>query len=213
MTGSAKPQVHLVAGLDEVGRGCLAGPVIAAAVVFPGESFSVPGVADSKTLSPNRREKLAKLIEDTAVAFSIGRAEVSEIDRMNILEATLLAMRRAFCALPVKPDAVLVDGNRYPSIACPGRAVVGGDRIVPAISAASVMAKVFRDREMGILEGLYPGYEFAVNKGYATRRHRIRLQDLGPSPAHRRSFGPVRRLLECRDVFVPTQQPINLALK
>lgn len=181
----------LIAGFDEVGRGCIAGPVVAAAVVIDGH-FHIDGLTDSKRLTSQRREKLARAIRSNAVAFAIGRAEASEIDRINILEASLLAMRRAFNALPVKPDLALVDGNRYPELPCPGEAVIGGDASVPAISAASILAKVFRDREMEILDSLYPGYEFVLHKGYPTRLHTSRLRQFGPSPGHRRSFAPVR---------------------
>lgn len=188
----------LVAGIDEVGRGCIAGPVIAAAVVFSEAqgSGSVMGLADSKTLSPRQRQELAVAIEDHAVAWAIGRAEVPEIDRLNILQATFLAMRRAYHGLLVVPDRVLVDGNRVPCLPQPTAAVIGGDRTIAAISAASILAKVFRDREMSLLEELFPGFGFAVHKGYPTVAHRAALQRLGPSPVHRRSFAPVRRCLD-----------------
>jgi ribonuclease HII len=182
----------LIAGFDEVGRGCIAGPVVAAVVVID-DHFHIEGLIDSKKLTPQRREKLAQAIRSNAVAFAIGRAEASEIDRINILEASLLAMRRAFNALPVKPDLALVDGNRYPELPCPGEAVIGGDASVPVISAASILAKVFRDWEMEILDSIYPGYEFVLHKGYPTSLHTSRLRELGPSPGHRRSFAPVRR--------------------
>ncbi|CAL1239327.1 ribonuclease HII [Candidatus Methylocalor cossyra] len=186
----------IVAGYDEVGRGCIAGPVIAAAVLFRAGDCPVPGLADSKTLDAQQRAALAPVITRRAVAWAIGRAEVGEIDRLNILEASLLAMRRAHAALPVAPDWALVDGNRYPGLPCPGRAVIGGDRSEPVISAASILAKVFRDREMGVLDLLHPGYGFAAHKGYPTQSHRLALKALGISPAHRRSFAPVRQLAE-----------------
>jgi ribonuclease HII len=187
---------RIVAGLDEVGRGCIAGPVIAAVVMFPEVFCPMEGLTDSKKLTPKRRSELALIIEQRAIAWSIGRAEVSEIDRLNILEATFLAMRRAYAGLPVKPDWALVDGNRLPDIPCPGRAVIGGDSTVPAISAASILAKVFRDREMNVLDALFPGYGFAGHKGYPTELHRSALEQLGPSAVHRRSFAPVKRLLD-----------------
>jgi ribonuclease HII len=182
----------LIAGCDEVGRGCIAGPVVAAVVIIE-DHFHIDGLADSKKLTPRHREKLAAAIKANAFAWAVGRAEASEIDRINILQASLLAMRRAFAALPIKPDRVLVDGNHYPELPCPGEAIIGGDATVPAISAASIVAKVFRDREMKILDNLYPGYDFAVHKGYPTMIHTSRLRELGPSPGHRQSFGPVRR--------------------
>lgn len=185
----------LLAGFDEVGRGCIAGPVIAAAVVFPADLCPVDGLADSKKLTPRQRNELAIAIRKHAVAWSIGRAEVCEIDRLNILQASLLAMRRAYAALPVKPDHALVDGNRCPELPCPCRAVIGGDQTVPAISAASILAKVFRDREMEALDALFPGYQLAGHKGYPTESHRQALDRLGPSAVHRRSFGPVKRFL------------------
>lgn len=194
-TGVAR-SIRYIAGLDEVGRGCLAGPVVAAAVVFPEGTCPVDGLADSKQLTPKQRNQLALLIKANAVAWSIGRAEIGEIDRLNILRATLLAMRRAYAALPVKPHRVLVDGNRYPDIPCVGQAVTGGDRFIPAISAASILAKVFRDREMAVLDLFYPGYGFVGHKGYPTELHRAHLERLGPSAIHRRTFAPVKRLCD-----------------
>jgi ribonuclease HII len=194
---AARP-TSLLAGFDEVGRGCIAGPVVAAAVVFPTGTCPVDGLADSKKLTPRQRGELALAIRTHAVAWAIGRAEVGEIDRLNILQASLLAMRRAHAALPVQPDQALVDGNRCPELPCPCRAVIGGDQIIPAISAASILAKVFRDFEMEVLDVLFPGYEFAGHKGYPTEAHRQALAKLGPSAVHRRSFGPVKRY------FAPT---------
>lgn len=190
-------QVRLIAGLDEVGRGCIAGSVIAAAVLLPEDACPLNGLADSKTLTPKRRTELAVRIETEAIAWAIGRAEVAEIDRLNILWASLLAMRRAYDSLSLKPDWAWVDGNRYPGLPCPGAPVVGGDRTVPAISAASILAKVYRDREMEIADRLFPGYGFAIHKGYPTPFHQNRLRQLGPSPLHRVSFGPVRKLMAC----------------
>lgn len=185
--------VEGVAGVDEVGRGPLAGPVVTAAVVLDPRR-PVAGLADSKALSPERRSRLAIEIRAHAAAWALGRAEVEEIDRLNILQATLLAMQRAVAALAVAPRAVLIDGNRCPELPCPARAVVGGDRCVPQISAASILAKVARDAEMVELDVLYPGYGFAAHKGYPTRTHLQALQRLGASPIHRRSFAPVRAL-------------------
>ncbi|MGZ8244570.1 ribonuclease HII [Methylomagnum sp.] len=185
-----------IAGLDEVGRGCIAGPGITAVVVLPDSLCSIQGLTDSKKLTPQRREALALVIKEQALAWAIGRAEVPEIDRLNILQATFLAMRRAYAALGLVPERALVDGNRAPKLPCPVEAIVGGDLTVPAISAASILAKVFRDREMEILDTLYPGYGLAIHKGYPTESHRADLERLGVSPIHRRSFGPVKRLLE-----------------
>ena len=194
--------IPLVAGFDEVGRGCIAGPVVAAAVVFPAEGdWTGLDLADSKLLSPKQRRQLTAAIERCSVAWAIGRAEAPEIDRLNILHATLLAMRRAWEALPIKAHSALVDGNRYPKLPIPSRAVVGGDRTVPAISAASILAKVFRDREMTVLDSLFPDFGFAAHKGYPTKFHQAALQRLGPSPAHRRSFAPIKRLLIADSLF------------
>jgi ribonuclease HII len=184
----------LVAGVDEAGRGPLAGPVTAAAVILD-PARPVPGIADSKELSPVRREELALLIKQAAVAWAIASAGVDEIDALNILQASLLAMKRAVEALAAAPELVLVDGNRCPSLACAAEAVVGGDASVPVIGAASILAKVSRDREMARLDALYPGYGFARHKGYPTRQHLAALREQGPCEIHRRSFGPVRRLL------------------
>jgi ribonuclease HII len=186
---------QLIAGFDEAGRGCLAGAVIAAAVILPHDSPSIDGLTDSKKLPPKKREHLARVIEEQAVAWAIGRAEPAEIDRLNILHATMLAMRRAHASLKIPPELALIDGNRCPDLPCPSRAIIGGDLTEPAISAASILAKVFRDREMTIAEELFPGYGFAVHKGYPTAQHRSALAAMGPSPLHRLSFGPVRQCL------------------
>jgi ribonuclease HII len=185
----------LVAGVDEVGRGPLAGPVVAAAVILD-PARPIGGLADSKTLSPRRRELLAQAIREHALGWALGRAEVEEIDRINILQASLLAMRRAVEGLPVMPAHVLVDGNRCPELACTVEAVIGGDRSVPAISAASILAKVARDREMVELDRRYPGYGLGKHKGYPTKAHLAALQAQGVAPVHRRSFAPVRRLID-----------------
>lgn len=185
----------LVAGVDEAGRGPLAGPVIAAAVILD-DRQPVVGLADSKILAEKRRIELAGQIQLHASAWAIGSASVEEIDRLNILQATLLAMRRAVEALAVTPELVLVDGNQAPRLACPVNTVVRGDSLVPAISAASILAKVTRDRLMQALDAEYPGYGFAVHKGYPTVAHRRALESQGVTPLHRRSFGPVRQLLK-----------------
>ena len=184
---------HLVAGVDEVGRGPLAGDVVAAAVIL-GES-PLEGVTDSKMLTPKRREALAERIRDEAVSWALGRATVAEIDELNILQASLLAMRRAVEALPIRPTLVLVDGNRLPKWPYEARAIVKGDLREPSIGAASILAKVQRDAEMLALHEHYPAYGFDRHKGYPTKAHLAALTSIGVSPVHRRSFGPVRRLL------------------
>ena len=188
----------IVAGVDEVGRGPLAGDVVAAAVIL-GDS-SPAGLTDSKALSPRQRERLAETIRSEAVSWSLGRATVAEIDELNILQASLLAMWRAVEGLSVQPSLVLVDGNHLPRWSYEARAIVKGDLIEPAISAASIVAKVTRDGEMVILDDQYPGYGFATHKGYPTKAHLAALASLGVSPVHRRSFGPVKRLLACPEV-------------
>lgn len=184
----------LLAGVDEVGRGPLAGPVIAAAVILD-PSSPIAGLADSKTLTAHRREALAARIHAEALAVGLGRAEVEEIDRFNILCASLLAMERAVAALALVPTRILVDGNRRPPGLPQAEPVIGGDASVPAISAASIVAKVARDAELDALDAAYPGYGLARHKGYPTAVHLSALARLGPSPCHRRSFAPVRRLL------------------
>jgi ribonuclease HII len=181
----------LVAGVDEVGRGPLAGPVLAAAVILdPGRP--VDGLRDSKKLAASRRETLAAQIRDRALAWAIGRAEVAEIDELNILRASHLAMCRAVAALSITPARVLVDGHLLPPLGIPATAVVGGDASVPAISAAAIIAKVARDAEMAALADRYPGYGLERHKGYPTTEHLAALRLLGPCPLHRRSFRPVR---------------------
>jgi len=183
-----------VAGVDEAGRGPLAGPVIAAAVILdPDNPVSV--LKDSKQLTPSRREALYLEITQKAIAWSVGRAGVEEIDRLNILQATLLAMRRAVGGLSPAANYALVDGNQCPRLDCPVEAVVRGDSTVAAISAASIIAKVTRDREMVEMDRRYPGYGLARHKGYPSREHLLALQRLGVTPLHRRSFAPVRKLL------------------
>lgn len=186
--------ITLLAGVDEAGRGPLAGPVVAAAVILDPQR-RIEGLADSKLLSAARREELDRQIRLHALAWSIGLASVEEIDALNILQASLLAMQRAVAGLATVPQHVLVDGNRCPALHCPSMAVVRGDQKVAAISAASIIAKVARDRRMVELDGDYPGYGFAVHKGYPTPAHLMALENLGVTVIHRRSFGPVRRLL------------------
>lgn len=183
-----------VAGVDEVGRGPLAGPVVAAAVILDPRR-QIAGLDDSKKLTARRREVLAALIHQRALAVALGRAEVEEIDALNIHRASLLAMERAIAALDPAPQRVEVDGLHPPAAPCEVRAIPHGDALVPAISAASIVAKVARDREMAAWDARYPGYGFAQHKGYGTRAHREALQRLGPTPLHRRSFAPLRLML------------------
>jgi ribonuclease HII len=185
----------LIAGVDEAGRGPLAGPVVAAAVILDARS-PIRGLADSKQLSPRRREQLFDEIRAKALCCSIALASVEEIDRLNILQATMLAMQRAVKGLRLKPNKVLVDGNRLPSLEVLAEAVVSGDALVPAISAASILAKVARDRLLNELHALHPGYGFDRHKGYGTAQHMLALQTLGPLDVHRRSFAPVARALQ-----------------
>ena len=183
-----------VCGIDEAGRGPLAGPVVAAAVILdPGRR--IDGLRDSKVLSAERREELALRIRERAVAFAVAEASVDEIDVLNILQATLLAMRRAVDALQVAAEYALVDGNQMPRLAIPGRAIVAGDALEPAISAASILAKTARDAMMRAFDTQHPGYGFAQHMGYGTPDHLECLHRLGPCPLHRRSFAPVRGLL------------------
>lgn len=187
------PDPARIAGVDEVGRGPLAGPVVAAAVILD-VTRPIQGLADSKTLSASRRATLALQIKERCLTWALGEANVEEIDRLNILQATLLAMRRAVEALPVYPELVLVDGNQPPMLRCAVRTVVRGDATIPAISAASILAKVARDQTMTELDAIYPGYGFARHKGYPTAEHIQALGRLGATPEHRLSFAPVRRI-------------------
>lgn len=182
------------AGVDEVGRGPLAGDVVAAAVILDPDK-PIEGLRDSKKLSHTRREQLAALIKDRALGWSVARASVAEIDQINILQASLLAMKRAVTALRPQPGFVLVDGNRLPQWSYAAQAVVKGDDRVGAIAAASILAKVQRDQELVELDAIYPGYGFAKHKGYPTAVHLKALRDLGVTPVHRRSFSPVKILL------------------
>lgn len=184
----------LVAGVDEVGRGPLCGPVIAAAVILDPER-PVVGLNDSKKLTARQREALFDVICDQALAWSLGRAEVAEIDQLNILHATMLAMQRAVAGLSLLPELAYIDGNRCPKLPCQAEAVIKGDSKVPEIAAASIIAKVTRDREMAIIDQQWPGYGIAGHKGYPTAAHMAALKRLGPTPVHRRSFKPVRLLL------------------
>ena len=186
-----------IAGIDEVGRGPLAGPVVAAAVILPPRT-TLKGLDDSKKLTVSRREALDAAIRQQAIAWSIGAADVAEIDALNILHATLLAMRRAIIALPVWPGSVAVDGNRLPNLSfhagiLEGEAIIGGDGKVDSISAASIVAKVYRDRLMQAADRRFPGYGFGAHKGYGTADHLAAIGKLGPCSIHRLSFRPFRR--------------------
>jgi ribonuclease HII len=182
----------IIAGVDEVGRGPLAGAVVTAAVIL---KEPIPGLNDSKKLTAKQRELLAERIKDNAMAYAYGRAEIDEIDTLNIHHATLLAMKRAIDGLAITPDKVLVDGSFTPKIEIPCEAIVNGDSLIAEISAASILAKVKRDAEMVLLDSQYPGYGFADHKGYATPAHKEALIRLGPSPLHRMSYAPVKALL------------------
>jgi ribonuclease HII len=195
--GPGWDQPGLVAGVDEAGRGPLAGPVVAAAVILD-DLRRIPGLADSKVLTAGRREQLAEQIRAHALCCALGSASVEEIDRLNILQASLLAMQRAVDGLRLRPRRVVVDGNRVPTLAMPVAAIVKGDAKVGAISAASILAKVERDRLCQDLHARYGDYGFARHKGYPTPEHLAALRRLGPCEAHRRSFGPVRLALEQR---------------
>ncbi len=194
ITDDCLDEPSLLAGVDEVGRGPLAGAVVAAAVILDPE-HPILGLADSKLLSAARRERLYGEILEHCVCYALGRAEVEEIDRINILQASLLAMRRAVLGLTVLPEETWVDGNRCPKVPGKVRAIIKGDQKVPAISAASIIAKVVRDAEMVHYDQRYPGYGFAKHKGYPTKMHVAALQELGVSAIHRRSFGPVKKCL------------------
>ena len=182
-----------VAGADEVGRGALAGPVYAAAVILP-ERPRLRGLDDSKKLTRLQRERLVPRIEQRAICWAIASADLREIERLNILHASLLAMKRAVEALSQAPVALRVDGIHAPAVCCPVETIVGGDALVPAIMAASIIAKVARDAEMRRLDKEFPGYGFAEHKGYGTPEHLAALQRLGPCPAHRRLFAPVAQM-------------------
>jgi len=188
----------LIAGVDEAGRGPLAGPVYAAAVILD-PARPIAGLRDSKLLSAGRRERLAQEIRACSLAWAVAAADVAEIDALNILQATLVAMRRAVEALDPAPAQALIDGNQVPRLACPARAIIKGDRDVASISAASILAKTARDALLAELHLLYPVYGFAQNKGYGTPQHLEALERHGPCPAHRRSFAPVSRMHLCKN--------------
>lgn len=191
------PLANCIAGVDEVGRGPLVGAVVTAAVILD-PNKPINGLADSKKLSEKRRLILAEEIKEKALAWSLGRAEPSEIDELNILHATMLAMQRAVNGLSIQPDFVLVDGNRIPHLSMPAQAVIKGDCLVAEISAASILAKVARDQEMEELDKQFPEYGFAKHKGYPTKLHFEKLAELGATPFHRKSFAPVARVLGLR---------------
>ena len=186
---------QMIAGVDEVGRGPLAGPVVAAAVILDPNN-RIEGLMDSKKLTEKKREILAVEIKEKSLAWALGRAEVEEIDEINILQASLVAMSRAVEKLSLAPELVLVDGNKCPKVDYPVQAIVKGDSLIEAISAASIIAKVARDTEMVALDSDYPGYGLAKHKGYPTAMHRQALLDLGVTEIHRRSYKPVRDALE-----------------
>lgn len=186
-----------IAGVDEVGRGPLAGAVVTAAVILD-PNRPIAGLNDSKKLSEKQRERLVLEIEQHALAFAYGRAEVDEIDSLNILQASLLAMKRAVEALPIAATEAWVDGNKAPALRIPVRTIIKGDASVPAIAAASILAKVARDREMQVLHDQFPQYGFDRHKGYPTAAHFAALQEHGPCPLHRRSFAPVQAVLNFR---------------
>lgn len=188
-----------IAGVDEAGRGPLAGPVVAAAVILP-EGYRLDGLADSKQLDETQRSELEAAIKQQAVAWATGRAEVEEIEELNILWASMLAMKRAVEALTPTPDLALIDGNRCPELAVQAKAIVKGDQSEPVISAASIIAKQTRDREMAAMDALYPEYGFARHKGYPTRQHLAALEKHGVTAIHRKGYGPVRKLLVQQDL-------------
>ncbi|WP_245738902.1 ribonuclease HII [Nitrosomonas marina] len=186
---------QLVGGVDEAGRGPLAGPVVAACVVL-GTQFDLPGLTDSKQLSEKKRNSLAAAIKQHARGWAVASATVAEIDQLNILQATLLAMQRAVALLPVAPDLVMIDGTQSPKIEIPTRTVIRGDSLVAEISAASILAKTARDAEMMALHRRFPEYGFDRHKGYPTRRHIDALQMYGITEIHRRSFAPVQAIAQ-----------------
>jgi len=185
----------MLAGVDEVGRGPLAGPVVTAAVILSPDDPYLGKYRDSKKVAEKKRLKLYRHIRKHAVAYSVSMASLDEIDQLNILHATMLSMRRSVQTLPVQPLKVLVDGNRVPDLAVPAEAIIGGDDLVQEIAAASIVAKVVRDRLMAMYDVQYPGYQFGKHKGYGTKVHMDALRELGPCPVHRKSFAPIAKLL------------------
>ncbi|MDD0823204.1 ribonuclease HII [Mannheimia sp. AT1] len=192
------PEAKLIAGVDEVGRGPLVGAVVTAAVILDPNN-PIQGLTDSKKLSEKKRLALAEEIKAKALSWAIGRAEPAEIDELNILYATMLAMQRAVAGLHIQPDFVLIDGNRIPQLSMPAQAIVKGDSLVAEISAASIIAKVARDQEMDELDKAFPEYGFAKHKGYPTKLHFEKLTQFGATPYHRKSFAPVRKVLNLTD--------------
>jgi ribonuclease HII len=195
MSRQSSGKQSLIAGVDEAGRGPLAGPVIAAAVILDPKQ-PIEGLADSKKLSAKQRERLFEEIRKKSIAWSAARATVTEIDAINIMQASLLAMKRAVEQLSIAPEHALIDGNFCPKLICPATAIIGGDDLEPAISAASIVAKVLRDRIMVMLDKKYPAYGFAQHKGYSTALHMKALKSHGPCRIHRRSFAPVAECYE-----------------
>lgn len=195
MVDTIEQRPLLVAGVDEVGRGPLAGPVVAAAVILDPER-PIEGLADSKKLTEKRREALSEEIKEKALSWSISRADVEEIDQINILQASLLAMKRSVETLSRQPELALIDGNHCPELDCAMEAIIKGDSKEPAISAASILAKVARDNEMKAMDDKYPGYGFAKHKGYPTKQHREAIIKLGITDIHRKSYAPVQQQLE-----------------
>jgi len=188
----------IIAGVDEAGRGPLAGPVVAAAVILD-PLRPIDGLADSKTLSAGKRDSLAVIIKQTALSWVIAEASVEEIDELNILQATLLAMQRAISGLSTRPDEVLVDGNRLPVLSMPAQAIIKGDSKIAAISAASILAKVARDKLMDEYHRQYPDFAFQLHKGYGTRQHLAEIEKFGFLGVHRKTFNPVKSLIIKQD--------------
>jgi len=193
-----RPNVKLIAGVDEVGRGPLVGDVVTAAVILD-PLKPIAGLTDSKKLSDKKRQLLAAEIKEKALCYSFGRCNPSEIDELNILHATMLAMSRAVASLAIEPEFVFIDGNRLPALNMPAQAVIKGDSLVPEISAASILAKVARDDEMLALDKRYPEYGFAGHKGYPTKAHFAALEQYGAISEHRKSFKPVQRVLAMQE--------------
>ncbi|MSP27080.1 MAG: ribonuclease HII [Methylococcales bacterium] len=188
------PANFLIAGVDEVGRGCLAGSVVAAAVILD-PSKPITGLADSKELTERKREQLSKIIQEQALSWAIAEASIIEIDSLNILQATLLAMQRAIEGLHITPDSVLIDGNQLPYLTIPAQTIVKGDSKIPAISAASIIAKVYRDQLMGDYHQQYPNFSFHLHKSYGTKQHLSEIEQFGFLDIHRKSFNPVKTLI------------------